>query len=174
MVDCEQDAMAYKSSELATRFSQLEPGVEACLQASGVAIEDAMREAKARLFFGIVSGEDKQAGRPLPPLVLPAEMDDALVNTNASATMVAMVRRLEPGRPMLLLEDGRETPVHVAWVSPTTARILLVDQAGGRKAFASPEALAAMIDRQELRIGSVSMPSKQAMESLRNELGNVA
>ena len=75
---------------------------------------------------------------------------------------------------MLLLEDGRETPVHVAWVSPTTARILLVDQAGGRKAFASPEALAAMIDRQELRIGSVSMPSKQAMESLRNELGNVA
>src|SRR5690606_16387158 len=60
--------------------------------------------------------------------------------------IAARMRRLRPGQGLRLVdEDGHETAARVAWISPLTSRLLIVNRRGVRKMVVSPEELAALV-----------------------------
>ena len=63
--------------------------------------------------------------------------------------------RWRPGSWMRLLdEEGEEGSVKVAWISPLTSRLLLVNRRGVRKLVASPQQLAALVKAGKLVAGT--------------------
>src|SRR3546814_13485455 len=73
----------------------------------------------------------------------------------------------------LVDEDGQETAARVAWISPLTSRLLIVNRRGVRKMVVSPEELAALVGNGNASVRSVDAPFDEAMKHLchhRNEL----
>jgi hypothetical protein len=64
--------------------------------------------------------------------------------------------------------------VKVAWVSPLTSRLLLVNRRGVRKLVASPEQLAALAKAGNLLLDAADMPFDEAMRQVRQRLDQVA
>lgn len=71
----------------------------------------------------------------------------------------------------LLDEDGNEGSVKLAWISPLTSRLLLVDRRGVRKLVASPEQLAALARTGHLLADVDELPFDEAMRQVRQRLG---
>src|SRR3546814_13570295 len=70
--------------------------------------------------------------------------------------IAARMRRLRPGQGLRLVdEDGQETAARVAWISPLTSRLLIVNRRGVRKMVVSPEELAGLVGHGHGRGGSV-------------------
>jgi len=74
----------------------------------------------------------------------------------------------------LVREGGEEGSVKVAWVSPLTSRLLLVNRRGLRKLVASPQQLAALVKAGKLLEDTADLPFDEAMRHLRVRLGKVA
>ena len=71
-------------------------------------------------------------------------------------------------------ERGEEGSVKVAWVSPLTSRLLLVNRRGVRKLVASPEQLAALVKAGNLLLEAADLPFDEAMRQVRLRLDDVA
>src|SRR3546814_4613552 len=73
--------------------------------------------------------------------------------------IAARMRRLRPGQGLRLVdEDGQETAARVAWISPLTSRLLIVNRRGVRKMVVSPEELAALVGNGHASVRSVDAP----------------
>jgi hypothetical protein len=82
---------------------------------------------------------------------------------------------LGPGSWMRLVdESGEEGSVKVAWISPLTSRLLLVNRRGIRKLVASPQQLAALVKAGKLLDDAADLPFDQAMRQVRHRLSEVA
>ena len=85
------------------------------------------------------------------------------------------MRALQPGDWMRLSDDrGVEGSVKVAWISPLTSRLLLVNRRGVRQLVASPEQLAALVRSGHLFAEADEMPFDEAMRLVRQKLGRAA
>ncbi|MDQ2702506.1 MAG: DUF1631 domain-containing protein [Pseudomonadota bacterium] len=85
------------------------------------------------------------------------------------------MRSLHPGDWMRLTdEQGNETPVKVAWASPLTGRLLLVNRRGVRQLVASPEQLASLVRSGHLFAEADERPFDEAMRLVRQRLGRSA
>ncbi len=81
--------------------------------------------------------------------------------------IAARMRRLRAGQGLRLVdEDGRESAARVAWISPLTARLLIVNRRGVRKMVVSPEELAALVGSGRAMVRSVDAPFDEAMKHL--------
>ena len=83
----------------------------------------------------------------------------------------ARIAALGPGSWMRLIdEDGQEGSVKIAWISPLTSRLLLVNRRGVRKLVASPQQLAALVKAGRLFAEADEMPFDDAMRQVRQKL----
>ncbi len=89
---------------------------------------------------------------------------DTLAFDPAIATRM---RRLRVGQGLRLIdEDGHESAARVAWISPLTARLLIVNRRGMRRMVVSPEALAVLVASGQVMVRSVDAPFDEAMKQL--------
>lgn len=85
------------------------------------------------------------------------------------------MRALQVGDWMRLSDErGNESSVKVAWVSPLTSRLLLVNRRGVRQLVASPEQLAALVRSGHLFAEADESPFDEAMRLVRQQLGRTA
>ncbi|HZW19212.1 MAG TPA: DUF1631 family protein, partial [Luteimonas sp.] len=88
--------------------------------------------------------------------------------------IAARMRRLRPGQGLRLVdEDGHETAARVAWISPLTSRLLIVNRRGVRKMVVSPEELAVLVGSGQAIVRSVDAPFDEAMKQLWQHLNEV-
>jgi len=88
--------------------------------------------------------------------------------------IAARMRRLRPGQGLRLVdEDGHETAARVAWISPLTSRLLIVNRRGVRKMVVSPEELAALVGSGHAIVRSVDAPFDEAMKHLWQHLNEM-
>lgn len=82
---------------------------------------------------------------------------------------------LSPGSWLRLVdENGEEGSVKVAWISPLTSRLLLVNRRGLRKLVASPQQLAALVKAGKLSDNASDLPFEEAMRHVRQRLDEIA
>jgi hypothetical protein len=74
----------------------------------------------------------------------------------------------------LVGDSGEEGSVKVAWVSPLTSRLLLVNRRGLRKLVASPQQLAALVKAGKLLEDTADLPFDEAMRNVRTRLSKAA
>ncbi len=107
---------------------------------------EAAEDARSRSSLRVVGGTDT------------LEFDPAIA---------ARMRRLRVGQGLRLVdEDGRETAARIAWISPLTSRLLVVNRRGVRKMVVSPEELAVMVANGQAMVRSVDAPFDEAMKHL--------
>jgi hypothetical protein len=85
------------------------------------------------------------------------------------------MRRLLPGEWIRIVdEQGDAVAAKVAWISPLTSRMLLVNRRGIRVLVASAEELAALVAQGRLTMGAERTPFDEAMGEVRQRLVRVA
>ena len=85
------------------------------------------------------------------------------------------MRRLQPGEWLRMIgAQGEATAVKVAWISPLTSRLLLVNRRGLRVLVGSPEELAELVGAGRLVVGAEKTPFDEAMRQMRNRLDHAA
>ena len=85
--------------------------------------------------------------------------------------LIARLRKLRVGQGLRIREEeGRESAAKIAWISPLTARFLIVNRRGMRKLVVSPEELADMVERGEVTIRAIEAPVDQAMRQVWEQL----
>ena len=90
-------------------------------------------------------------------------------------TVAQRMRTLKPGSWLRLAdENGEEGSVKVAWISPLTSRLLLVNRRGVRKLVASPQQLAGLVKAGKLLDNASDLPFDEAMRHVRQRLDRVA
>ena len=81
------------------------------------------------------------------------------------------MRTLQTGSWLRLVDEhGEEGSVKVAWVSPLTSRLLLVNRRGMRVLAASVEELAMLASEGRLVIATGQSPFEAAMEQLKVQI----
>jgi uncharacterized lipoprotein YmbA len=70
----------------------------------------------------------------------------------------------------LVDEQGRESYARVAWISPLTGRLLVVNRRGQRKLVVSPEQLASLVDAGRVVLRTTEAPCDLAMKRLWQKL----
>ena len=167
-------------AEVAERVLTLHEQLVECLSSSG--LDDKVAgEWMAGLARTLAFPDTPRAQHPQP--AMPQIADDSddtrllqVVTGNArldfDAEVAARFRGMRPGTWMRLVgEDGNEGSVKVAWISPLTSRLLLVDRRGVRKLVASPEQLAALAKSGHLLADVDALPFDEAMRQVRQRLG---
>ncbi|WP_166636889.1 DUF1631 family protein [Cognatilysobacter terrigena] len=162
---------------LVRQLLELEEPLTECLASSGL---DAT--AASHGLAGIVRGlADPDAARRVRPMPAPVrdepEQETRLWLAGGTDTMrvdpqwVAKVRKLEVGS-WVRLSDAQGEPISakVAWVSPLTSRLLLVNRRGMRVLAASVEELAVLGAEGRLAIATGQSPFEAAMEQLQQQL----
>ncbi len=167
--------------EVADRLTALQPGLVKCLASSGLD-ETATNELIAGIARAVAFPDAARQTRPTPPTPqLNDDSDDTrlLRVVGGTATLefdpgvAERMRRLQPGDWLRLVdESGVEGSVKVAWISPLTSRLLLVNRRGIRKLVASPEQLAALAKLKRLLVDADEMPFDQAMRQVRERLSS--
>jgi hypothetical protein len=179
------DAAAAQGSggDVASRVLALHAGLVEALSSSGLD-EQVASEWMAGLARTLAFPDSPREHRA-PPTV-PSLVDDGdespvlrLVGGTASLdfdpAVAERMRALHPGDWMRLTdEQGNETPVKVAWTSPLTGRLLLVNRRGVRQLVASPEQLASLVRSGHLFAEADEMPFDEAMRLVRQKLGRSA
>ncbi len=86
-------------------------------------------------------------------------------------TVAARMRQLRVGQWLRLIDgNGRESAARVAWISPLTARLLIVNRRGVRRMVVSPEELAALVGAGRAEIRAVDAPFDEAMKHVWQQL----
>lgn len=174
------DALAAQARgrELADRLIALQPSIVQCLGSLGLD-ENAARHGLAMLVRDLATPDAERRIHALVPLAgdEPANDDPRLCLAGGTATLAhdpavaALIRRLQPGEWMRVVDaQGEATSVKIAWVSPLTSRLLLVNRRGMRVLVAAPEELAAMVGAGRLMLGGERTPFSEAMLQLRQRL----
>lgn len=86
-------------------------------------------------------------------------------------TIAARMRRLRVGQGLRLVDDhGHESAARIAWISPLTARFLIVNRRGVRRMVVSPEELASLVGSGRAVVRSVDAPFDEAMKQVWQQL----
>jgi hypothetical protein len=157
----------------------LHAGLVECLSSSGLD-DQVAGEWMAGLARTLAFPDAPREQRPLPPMPRLSddsddtrllEVIDAHAGLDYDQADAARIAALGPGSWMRLIdEDGQEGSVKVAWISPLTSRLLLVNRRGVRKLVASPQQLAALIKVGRLFAEADEMPFDDAMRQVRQKL----
>ena len=179
LLSIDQAAARGDGSRVAGRVLALHPGLVECLSSSGLD-DQVASEWMAGLARTLAFPDAPREQRPLPPMPqLSDDSDDTrlleVIDGNASLDYdhadAARIAALGPGSWMRLIdEDGQEGSVKVAWISPLTSRLLLVNRRGVRKLVASPQQLAALVKAGRLYAEADEMPFDDAMRQVRQKL----
>lgn len=159
----------------------LSDAVDACCQRAGLG-EAARLDLVAGLVFALAHPETARSVHPLAPEADATNDPDADAQpglrlaggTDAirhDPVLAARMRRLRPGQGLRLIDEhGHESPARVAWISPLTSRLLVVNKRGQRVLVASPEELAALIDAGRIALAASEAPFDRAMKRLWQQL----
>jgi len=178
LVDCDVLASEARGRELGERLIALEPAIVDCLGSSGLDAGSA-RHGMAMVVRDLARPDTVRREHSVPPLAAedPSNDDPRLSLVGGTAQIAhdpgvaAMIRRLQPGEWLRLKDETGETnAVKIAWVSPLTSRLLLVNRRGIRVLVASPEELAAMVGAGKLVLGGERTPFSEAMQQLQQRL----
>jgi hypothetical protein len=175
-------AAAHQRSMVAAQALALEESINECLASSGLD-EQAAGEWMAELARALGFPDRPREQRPVPSLQMADESEDTrllqVVGGHASLdfdpAVAERMRALQPGAWLRLVDErGEEGSVKVAWVSPLTSRLLLVNRRGMRKLVASPEQLAALVRSGHLLLEVADLPFDEAMRQVRQRLDEVS
>ena len=177
------DAAAGRGGEtdIADRVLSLHDGLVECLSSSGLD-EQVASEWMAGLARTLAFPDVPREQPHVPAAPAPDEDESPLLrivggtdHLDFDPAVAERMRSLRPGDWMRLSDDrGVEGSVKVAWVSPLTSRLLLVNRRGVRQLVASPEQLAALVRSGHLFAEADEMPFDEAMRLVRQKLGRAA
>jgi len=183
LVAVDEAAARGEGGSVADRVLGLHPGLVECLASSGLD-DQVAGEWMAGMARAMAFPDAPRDVRPLP--AMPQLGDDSdetrllsVVGGHAGLdfdpAVAERIAALPPGSWMRLLgEGGDEGSVKVAWVSPLTSRLLLVNRRGLRKLVASPQQLAALVKAGKLLEDTADLPFDEAMRNVRVRLSKVA
>jgi hypothetical protein len=160
-------------SDLPARWLALQPGVLGCCRGAGLdpAASDRLL---AGMIFALAHPDTPRTAQPLPAGEDPADTVECDVPglrlvggtdfLQFDADTAERMRRLRVGQQLGLQDEGgREVGARVAWISPMTGRVLVVNRSGRRQLLASPEQLAALAAAGRLVLRSGHSPCDLAM-----------
>ncbi|MBA2238562.1 MAG: DUF1631 family protein [Lysobacter sp.] len=164
---------------LADHLIQLQPAIVACLASSGLD-STAAEHGLAMLVRGLAHPHTPRHLHPVPSMETPNEdvaerrlwlvggTDTVKVDDSA---LVERMRKLRIGEMVQMVDaQGEKVPAKVAWVSPLTTRLLLVNRRGVRVLFAAAEELAQLAESGRLELGEESTPFDEALRNVRQRL----
>ncbi|WP_181952543.1 DUF1631 family protein [Vulcaniibacterium gelatinicum] len=163
---------------VADRLLALQPAIADCLASCGLD-ESAAQEWFAGLVRALAQPDLPRSVRHLPPPQVADEEADQgvlrVVGGHASLHFepqaAERMRRLAPGEWLRLVDaEGQNIAAKVAWISPLTGRLLLVNRRGMRVLVASPEQLAALHAEGRLEVGAGPEPFDEAMRRVGERL----
>ncbi|MDO4710077.1 MAG: DUF1631 family protein [Pseudomonadota bacterium] len=163
---------ALRTDELAQGFTEQLPVLHECVAQSGL-LGEAADEAIARLLQAMVNVDAERHARTPPAAPEDAQDDSqaAMFAAEADPTLVLRLRKLKPGQRLRLREsDGRESPCKLAWISPLSSRLLIVNRSGTQHLWVSAEALACKIQAGEVTLCASEAPMEQAIRNLWEQL----
>ncbi|MFD0739930.1 DUF1631 family protein [Lysobacter koreensis] len=179
LVEADRLAEAGRGRELADRLLALQPAIVECLASSGLD-DGAARHGMAGLVRELANPDTPRALHAAPPSDVsdePAEEGSRLWLAGGTDTIAhdpgvaALMRRLQPGEWLRLTDaHGEAVSVRVAWISPLTSRLLLVNRRGLRVLVAAPEELAVLVGAGRLLVGAERTPFNEAMRQLKDRL----
>ena len=178
LVEADRLAEAGRSHALADCLLALEPAIVQCLATSGLD-DSAARHGMAWLVSALANRDSPRQVHPLPERSADEGGDGEARLWLAGGTdtvphdagVAALIRRMKPGQWLRMISpEGEATAVKLAWISPLTSRLLLVNRRGMRVLVASAEELAALVGAGRLVIGAEHTPFEEAMQQLRHRL----
>jgi len=183
LVAVDEAAARGDGGSVADRVLGLHAGLVECLASSGLD-DQVAGEWMAGMARAMAFPDAPRDVRPLPAMPQLADDSDdtrllSVVGGHAALdfdpAVAERIAALPPGSWMRLVRDsGEEGSVKVAWVSPLTSRLLLVNRRGLRKLVASPQQLAALVKAGKLLEDTADLPFDEAMRHLRARLSKVA
>ena len=181
LIALDQSAARAEGGRVAEQLIEIESALAECLSTSGLD-HQAADEWLAGLARTVAFPDTPREIRPLPATPhLADDSDDTrlLRVVGGTATLefdlqvAERMRLLRPGDWMRLIDEGdEEGSVKVAWISPLTSRLLLVNRRGIRKLVASPQQLAALVKAGRLLVDSADLPFDEAMRQVRQRLSS--
>jgi hypothetical protein len=178
----DRDAAQALHGELAARWLAVEPEVSACCRVAGLDL-GGTDQVLARMIFALAHPDTPRvaASEPSPSNGVDgssAGQPAASLHVAGGTTTVphdpvtaARMRRLRVDQAMGLVdEQGRESYARVAWISPLTGRLLVVNRRGQRKLVVSPEQLASLVDAGRVVLRTTEAPCDLAMKRLWQKL----
>lgn len=179
LIALDQAAGRGEGSCVAGRVLGLHAGLVECLSSSGLD-DQVAGEWMAGLARTLAFPDTPREPRTEPSMPqLADDSDDTrllqMVGRNArldyDPAEAGRIAALGPGNWMRLIdEDGQEGSVKIAWISPLTSRLLLVNRRGVRKLVASPPQLAALVKAGRLLADADELPFDEAMRQVRHRL----
>ena len=179
LVAVDEAAARGAGSSVAGRVLALHAGLVECLSSSGLddQVASEWMAGLARTLAFPDAPRELHAQPAMPQLADDSDDTKLLQVVGGSATLefdpevAQRMHALRPGDWMRLFdEQGVEGSVKVAWISPLTSRLLLVNRRGVRKLVASPEQLAALVKSGHLFAEADELPFDQAMRQVRQTL----
>lgn len=179
LVAVDQAAGRGDGGEVADRVWSLHGDLVACLSSSGLDDQVASEwlAGLARTMAFPDTPRDVQSLPDTPQLADDGEDTRLLRVVGGTATLefdpqvAERLRQLNPGAWLRLVdEDGQEGSVKLAWISPLTSRLLLVNRRGVRKLVASPQQLAVLVKAGRLLVETAAQPFDEAMRQVRERL----
>lgn len=178
LVALDAQATAVCGDTVARTWLALEARIADCCAVAGLD-PAAAEEVQARLVFAYAHPDTVRALHR--PEAEPAEQADedaaALRLVGGTATvphdpaLAERMRRLRVGQALrLIAPDGSESSAKIAWISPLTARLLIVNRRGQRLLVLSPEQLAALVAAGRVALRTPTAPFDLAMQRLWREL----
>ena len=180
LIAVDEAAARNDGAAVAERVLGLHAGLVECLSSSGLD-EQVASEWMAGLARTLAFPDTPREQRPQPAMPqLADDSDDTrllqVIAGDASldfeSAVAERMRALQPGAWLRLVDEtGVEGSVKVAWISPLTSRLLLVNRRGVRKLVASPEQLAALARTGRVLADADELPFDEAMRQVRQQLG---
>jgi hypothetical protein len=174
------DALAARAdgAALVRQLIALEAPLTECLASSGLD-STAASHGLAGIVRGLANPDAARRLRPMPPAVRDEpEQESRLWLAGGTATVrhdpavAATLRELEVGAWLRLTDaQGDTVSVKLAWVSPLTSRLLLVNRRGMRVLVAGVEELAILAADGRLVVDTGRSPFDAAMRQLQDQLG---
>ena len=177
MIQVDADASHALGSAVADELLALQMPLAECYSSCGMDA-DAARDAVARIIAALALPDTARSVHvPQAQDDLDDEPRDAALHLvpgqapEFEPTVAARMRQLRVGQGLRLIdENGRESAARVAWISPLTARLLIVNRRGMRKMVVSPEELAALVGAGRVVVRAVDAPFDEAMKHLWQQL----
>ncbi|UNK43205.1 DUF1631 domain-containing protein [Luteimonas sp. S4-F44] len=174
MIGIDLDAAAADGTAVAASLRALQGPLADCY-ASGGLDAAAAREEVTRIVAALARcdaprrlhtplPEDEALDEPSDPLL---RLVDGTATPAFDPTIAARMRQLRPGQGLRLIDEhGRQSVARVAWISPLTSRLLIVNRRGVRRMVVSPEELAALVGAGRALVRSIDAPFDEAMKHL--------
>ncbi|MDR6991304.1 DUF1631 family protein [Luteimonas sp. 3794] len=177
MVQVDFDAAHALGTAVADELLALQVPLAECYSSCGLDA-NAARDAVARIIAALALPDTpRSVHAPQSPEVEDDVTDPALRLAGGhdalafDPTIAARMRQLRVGQWLRLVdENGRESAARIAWISPLSHRLLIVNRRGVRRMVVSPEELAALVGAGRAVVRAVDAPFDEAMKQLWQQL----